>query len=122
MPFRSKNVSSWTSFCRNVLNSFVSGVGAEFGRLARPILNSESPDPGACSPKPESAPVLNRETPNAGEVSRVVRDQRGLEAQGMSGDQQVHRSDRLTGGFEIVSHIAVSGRCLDRVEVDTIKR
>ncbi len=39
----------------------------------------------------------------------------------MGDDQHIHRSDRLTGGFEIASHIAVSDRCLIRVDIDTIE-
>jgi hypothetical protein len=36
-------------------------------------------------------------------VSRVVDDDRGGNAQGLRGEQQVHRSDRLTEGFEIMA-------------------
>ena len=62
-------------------------------------------------------PGLDRQIGYAPELSQVVRDQWYVPGQGVGGNPQIVRTDRLADGTKIRSELAVLSRDL-RVEVD----
>ena len=74
-------------------------------RAPHPVLNEFS------AAIPGLTPILDLQTRHSPELPRIVSDKANVEAHGMSGDQEVHRADRLAPFLERSAQTAVcSGR------------
>src|SRR3954452_3209345 len=65
-----------------------------------------------------SRPTRDREAGDPLEVGEVVGHQRGGEGEGVRGDHEVHRADRLAGSFQLVPDAAIVRRAGRAVVVE----